>query len=157
MPQIVGWLGRHQIASATAVFGVYTAAMLAVEARAKRTGGPGIVPFELAGNAAKAREIMDRWGVDGQRAARLSLWLDFGYMTSYGVLLALLVERRRRRRGHAGWLPAVTALAVAGDAVEGVALLRVLDHRDTERNARRAKVAALTKFAVLAAGLGYSV
>ena len=69
---------------------------------------------------------MDQWGDEGQRAARLSLWLDFGYMTSYGVLLGLLVERRRRQRGHPAWLPAVAAVAVVGDAIEGISLLRVL-------------------------------
>ncbi|UCZ58548.1 hypothetical protein [Mycolicibacterium phocaicum] len=148
---------RSPIATATIAFSAYTAAMLAVEARLRRTGGPGVVPFELAGTAAKAEEIMGQWGHEGQRAARLSLWLDFGYMTSYGILLGLLVDRRRRRRGHPAWLPAVAAVAVAGDAIEGVSLLRVLDNKDITANARRAKVAALVKFAVLGPMLGYSI
>jgi len=100
---------------------------------------------------------MAQWGEDGQRAARLSMWLDFGYMTSYGILLGLLIDRRRRRRGHPGWLPALAAGAVAGDAVEGVALLRVLDRRDVAVNARLAQVAASIKFVILAVALGYSL
>ncbi|AQT80933.1 hypothetical protein B1R94_19225 [Mycolicibacterium litorale] len=121
----------------------------------RSTGGPGIIPFELAGSAAKAETILDRWGADGQRAARQSMWLDFGYMTSYGILLGLLVERRRLRRGHPAGLPAFAVGAVAADAVEGVALLRVLDGQDVARNARRARIAALIKFAITAVTLGY--
>jgi len=41
---------------------------------------------------------MARWGSAGQRAARLSLWLDFGYMPTYGTFTAMLVDLARRRR-----------------------------------------------------------
>ncbi|MDR3664208.1 MAG: hypothetical protein P4L86_28140 [Mycobacterium sp.] len=151
------WVREHRIMAATIGFAAYTAAMLVVEGRIRRTGGPGIVPFELAGTGAKAQEILDRWGPDCEKAARLSMWLDFGYMATYGTLLALLIGRRRRQRGHPSWLPSLAAGAVTADAVEGVSLLRVLDRRDIAVNARRAKVAALTKFAILAVGLGYSI
>jgi hypothetical protein len=49
---------------------------------------------------ARADEFMAQWGSDGQRAARLSLWLDFGYMLAYGALTALLLEQVRSIRGH---------------------------------------------------------
>jgi hypothetical protein len=45
--------------------------------------------------------------------------------------------------------------AVAGDAIEGISLLNVLNGRRVAVNARRAKTAALAKFGVLAASLGY--
>ncbi|MDZ7882560.1 MAG: hypothetical protein U5N53_06450 [Mycobacterium sp.] len=54
-------------------------------------------------------------------------------------------------------MPALAAGAVAADAIEGVALLRVLDRRNIAANARRAKIAASVKFAVIAAALGYAV
>lgn len=150
------WVGRNRIAAAAVGYVGYSAVMLRLDNRMRATGGPGIIPFELAGTAAKAEAIMGRWGADGQRAARQSMWLDFGYMTSYGILLGLLVERRRLRRGHPAWLPALAAGAVAGDALEGVALLRVLDRKDVTRNARRAQVAASIKFAITAVALGYA-
>ncbi|BBX06875.1 hypothetical protein [Mycolicibacterium aichiense] len=150
------WVRRSPIAAATVAYVGYSLAMLRLDRQMQATGGPGIIPFELAGTATKAEAIMAQWGEDGQRAARRSMWLDFGYMTSYGILLGLLVDRRRRRRGHPGWLPALAAGAVAGDAVEGVALLRVLDRRDVAVNARLAKIAASVKFAILAIALGYS-
>jgi hypothetical protein len=145
----------NQLATATVCFVGYTAGMLVLERRMRRSGGPGIIPFELAGSASRAEAIMTRWGSDGQRAARLSLWLDFGYMTTYGILTALLVDRTRRRRGHPAVLPAAAIVAVAGDAVEGVSLLKVLQRSRIAVHARRARIAALTKFAALAGTLGY--
>ena len=98
---------------------------------------------------------MHAWGTEGQRAARLSLWLDFGYMLSYGTLTAALLDRARRQRGHPAVLPALAVGAVAGDAIEGVSLLNVLNGRRVAASARRARTAALAKFAMLAASLGY--
>ncbi|WP_156661037.1 hypothetical protein [Mycobacterium sp. 852002-51163_SCH5372311] len=150
-----GRVAQNRLACATAAFAVYTAVMLVPEHRMRQTGGPGIVPFELAGNASRAEDIMARWGSGGQRAARLSLWLDFGYMATYGALAALLVDRARLRRGHPAALPVLVIPAVAGDAVEGVALLKVLGRTRIAANARRAQIAAYIKFAVLAVALGY--
>jgi hypothetical protein len=153
----LGFVRRNPIAAAAVGYVAYSAVMLRLDRQMQATGGPGIIPFELAGTATKAEAIMAQWGEAGQRAARQSMWLDFGYMTSYGILLGLLIDRRRRRRGHPAWLPALAAAAVAGDAVEGVALIRVLDRRDIALNARRAYVAASIKFAILAGALGYAL
>ena len=138
-------------------FVVDTMVMLLLERRMRATGGPGIIPFELAGSAARAEDIMTRWGSEGQRAARLSLWLDFGYMATYGTFTALLVDRARRRRGHSAALPAIVFAAVAADAAEGVSLLQVLKRTRVAVHARRAQIAALIKFAVLLGALGYVV
>jgi len=147
---------RHKrLAAATVAFVVYTIVMLLVERRMRATGGPGIIPFELAGNASRAEDIMTRWGSDGLRAARLSLWLDFGYMATYGTLTTLLVDRASRRRGHPAALPATVIVAVAADATEGISLLKVLHRTGIAVHARRAQIAALIKFAVLAGALGY--
>jgi hypothetical protein len=131
--------------------------MLGLERQMRGCGGPGIIPFELAGNGERAQRIMNAWGDRGRRAARRSLQLDFGYMATYGVLTALLVDGARRRLGH----PAAVCLgvipAVAGDAVEGVALLNVLAGNDIEGNARRARGAAIAKFGVLIGALLYTV
>ncbi|OMC56248.1 hypothetical protein A5747_09385 [Mycobacterium sp. IS-836] len=129
--------------------------MLLLERRMRATGGPGIIPFELAGSGAQAERIMTRWGTDGQLAARVSLWFDFGYMATYGTFTALLVDRARRRRGHPPVLPAAVIVAIAADAVEGVSLLKVLKRADIAVHARRAQVAALVKFAVLGLALTY--
>jgi membrane protein implicated in regulation of membrane protease activity len=145
----------ERFAAAAVVFSIYTVAMLVLERRMRATGGPGIIPFELAGNASRAETIMARWGSAGQRVARLSLWLDFGYMTTYSTLTALLVNRARRRCGHPAALTAMVLVAVAADATEGVSLLKVLNHTRVGLHARRAQIAALIKFAILGGTLGY--
>ena len=145
----------NRLATAAVCFLGYTMAMLMLERRMRRSGGPGIIPFELAGSESHAEAIMTRWGSDGRRAARLSLWLDFGYMATYGALTSLLVDRTRRRRGHPAVLPAAVIVAVAADAAEGVSLLKVLRRTHVAVHARRAQIAALIKFAVLAGALGY--
>ena len=147
----------RKILAATGTFVGYTAVMSILERRMRATGGPGIIPFELAGSAFCAERIMAQWGRDGERAARISTWLDFGYMTTYGTLTALLIERARRRRGHPRSLTSVAMVAVAGDAVEGVSLLKVLDRKNVDSYARLARAAALVKFAALAGALGYVV
>jgi len=134
----------------------YTAVMLALERQMRRCGGPGIVAFELAGNPTRAQRIMNAWGDGGRRAARRSLQLDFGYMASYGALTALLVDHARRRLGHPAAVCLGVVPAVAADALEGVALLNVLAGNDIDVNARRARGAALVKFAVLAGALLYT-
>lgn len=141
---------------ATVAYAAYSAVMLEIERRLQKTGGTGIIPFELAGSADRATEMMARWGGRGQRLARVSLWLDFGYMLTYGVHAALLVDRARRRQGHWSVLPVLAMGAVAGDAVEGVSLLKVLDGGQIGVHARRARTAALVKFAFLAVCLGYA-
>jgi hypothetical protein len=145
-----------RLAWAVTAFAGYTSVMLALERQMHRSGGPGIVAFELAGDAERAQRIISAWGDDGRRAARRSLHLDFGYMATYGVLTALLVDYARRRLGHpAGvWLGVVPA--VAADAVEGVALLNVLAGNDINANSRRARRAATAKFAVLVGALLYT-
>lgn len=141
---------------AVSAFAGYTSVMLALERQMRRAGGPGIIAFELAGNATRAQRIMNAWGDDGRRAARRSLQLDFGYMTTYGVLTALLLDYARRRFGH----PAAVCLgvipAVTGDALEGVALLNVLAGNNIEHNARRARSAAIVKFIALVGALLYT-
>lgn len=62
------------------VFACATGVMLRYERRMKKTGGPGIIAFELAGSSAKATAKVDRWGTNGACAARTSILLDFGYI-----------------------------------------------------------------------------
>lgn len=142
------------IAAVIAFLG-YTGVMVRIDQRLKSRGS-GIVAFELAGTAERAEHIMAAWGPDGRRDAQTSLRLDFGYMLTYGTVLALLVDRARRRHDHPAALPWLAVPAVAADAVEGIALLKVLQRNNIDANARRARTAALIKFGILAVALGYA-
>ncbi|MCU1699790.1 MAG: hypothetical protein JWR34_5853 [Mycobacterium sp.] len=141
--------------AAASVFAGYSAVMLVPERGMTRTGGPGIVAFELAGTEERANQIMDSWGDSGRRAARTSLRLDFGYASSYGVLAGMLLDRIRQRHNGSRLIVLVAGAAALADAVQVYSLLSILKGADTAVNARRGRRAALAKFGFLAAALGY--
>jgi hypothetical protein len=101
----------------------------------RRTGGVGIVPFELAEDGREARRILAMWGPSGRKAARTSLLVDYVFLVLYSALLALacLYLGGHADDRHVGWLATAGVLVAwaalaAGllDAVENTALLRVL-------------------------------
>jgi hypothetical protein len=135
-----------------------------VGAGMRRSGGPGIVPFELAEDVREARRILTSWGVAGQAAARRSVLLDYGFLVAYSMLLALLslyVADRADERGVtwlavAGVVTAWLALVAGGlDAVENTALLRTLGGGPTAVSVRVAYRAAQLKFTLVAVCLLY--
>ena len=111
-------------------------AMSPSDGRMQDAGGPGIVPFELAGGEGRAEEILAEWGDEGRDAARESLWIDFGFLLAYGTFLTLalaatrdLARSRRWRRLAAigGVVVSFGAVGAAFDALENVCLLLTLD------------------------------
>lgn len=131
----------------------------------KQSNGPGIVPFEVAGTQEEAREILEEWGEQGRDAARVSLYVDFAYLIAYSLFLAVgctVASQRLARRGMKslagigpmlGW---TMFAAAAFDAIEDVALLRVLAGH-TETWPGIALYAAIPKFAIAGIGLAYVI
>ena len=149
------------------VFGASQIALLvplmALERRMRRTGGPGIIQFELAGTIERSREIMDTWGADGQSAARVSLLLDYPYLVTYsGLQLAgsRAASKALRRRGATALAdagPVIGGLQLAAgacDAAENTALLGILAGRNGRLPAL-ARVFASAKFGLLTVGWLY--
>jgi hypothetical protein len=141
------------------VTGVAALALFAVLAVIDRkladTGGPGIVPFELAGTRDRAQEILSDWGAKGRDDARLSLWLDYAYIVAYATFFALAVAALRDMARDRGWRRFARAGAVivafpiaAGvcDAFENAFLLLVVGGH--EGLAPAATTFALAKFAL---------
>jgi hypothetical protein len=135
------------------------------DAEIRDSGGPGIIPFEVAGTADRAQEILDEWGEDGQDAARLSLIVDYPFLLAYSLFLALactVSSERLGRGGHAGaarvGVPLAWAQFAAGacDAIEDAALLRVLDGH-TDVYPAVALAAAIPKFTLAGLGLIYAI
>jgi hypothetical protein len=125
---------RGLIASGIATLALLLA-MSPADQRMQDTGGPGIVPFELAGGQDRADEILAEWGEDGQDAARESLWIDFGFLLAYGTFLTLALSATRDLAGARGWrrlariggvVISFGALVAAFDALENVCLLLTL-------------------------------
>jgi hypothetical protein len=129
----------------------------------RRTGGPGIIPFELAGTPERAERIMQRWESSGQAAARRSLVLDYPFLVAYASLQALAcnaasdtLRRRDRKLLAAAGAPVAWGQLAAGgfDAIENAALLGVIAGGDARLPAL-ARACATAKFALLGAGWSY--
>jgi hypothetical protein len=128
---------RRQGLIASGIVGiVLLLAMLPAEIQMKDTGGPGMIPFQLAGDQDRSDEILAEWGEDGQDAARQQLWIDFGYLLAYGTFLTLALAAVRNLARERGWRRLVAiggvvisfgVLAAALDALENICLLLTLD------------------------------
>jgi hypothetical protein len=125
----------------------------------------GIVSFELVGEPTAAARILDAWGSDGRASAALSLRFDFLYLASYAPGLALLCaaasDHQRAARSRLAAVGAALAWGqlAAGifDAIENLALLRVLATTPPGGWPALAAAFAWLKFALVAAGLLYLV
>ena len=149
-------------------FGAVNAAVFAplavAERRMKATGGPGIIPFELAGTPERSQRMLDTWGEEGQAAARTSLLLDFGYLVTYsglGVVGCLAAADALDDAGCAplaaagGAMAAAQVAAGACDAAENTTLLQILRHGVGGGRPGRARAFARAKFALLYAVWAY--
>jgi hypothetical protein len=150
------------------LLGLTTVGLLAVlavlDGRMQDAGGPGIVPFELAGSSDRAAEILADWGDEGQDAARLSLWIDFPYLLAYGAFLTLAVMAVRDGAAGRGWdrfarsgrfVVALPIAAAAFDAVEDVNLLLTLEGQGGSAAPAIATGFAIAKFACIVPALLY--
>lgn len=64
-----------------------------LDRRMQASGGPGIIPFELAGPT-RSEAILHAWGNEGRRAARASLMLDFPFLLAYTTLSSRAARAR---------------------------------------------------------------
>jgi hypothetical protein len=128
--------------------------------------GVGIIEFELARTSEQALEYYTDLGEEGRDAARESLYLDYPYMILYALFYAaacLVVAARAAERGMArlaglGRPLAIGALVGAAcDAVENVALLRVLDGHTDQPWPAIAFTFASFKFVLLIAASLYAI
>jgi hypothetical protein len=123
-----------------------------------------IVGYEFAWSAERAMRMFSDWGEAGREAARMSLRYDVPYLLVYPFLFSALTLLAARTAS--GWLvPLGPWLAVAPfvaavlDALEDLALWRVLDRfqRPPESLLHGAALAAGTKFLLLGASALYAL
>ncbi len=141
-------------------------AMLVVGAPVKTEAAPdGILSYELAGTAAKARAMVDSWDHRQQVFVALSLGLDYLFLVCYPSSIALAcVLLTRRFSGRLAFLATVGALLawaqfVSGllDGIENYALIRILLGAEGELWPRMALWCAVPKFGIVALGLLYMI
>ncbi len=129
-----------------------------------RTGAApqGIVSFELAGHLDRARAILTAWNPRAKIFAGISLGLDYLFMLLYGLVLWWIIRALALRfpKGSVFYavglfFAAIIWLAVAADALENYALIRLLTGGLEVSWARLAGFSAQLKFAIVGLGLLY--
>jgi len=126
----------------------------------------GVIEFELARTSEKASEYYALLGDEGRDEAQKQLYLDFPYLVLYGLFYAaacIVVAARAAERGMPRLARWGRPLAIAGlvgaacDAVENIALLRVLDGHTDQPWPAIAFTFATAKFVLIAAAVIYAI
>jgi hypothetical protein len=138
--------------------------LIYIDRRLQATGGPGILSFEFVRDEERAAQFMGEWGAHGRDLARLSLWVDFGFMLSYGAfftLAALATRDFARSRGLRSLAavgivaPFCAAIAAMFDAGENVNLLLVLGGHGGSVSPALATICASIKFVLITIAILY--
>lgn len=145
---------------------VFDILLTILDRRLAATGGPSILGLEFAGSADRAHQIMAEWGDHGQDLARLSLWIDFGFMLSYGSFFALAGFATRdfaRVRGHRALAlvgsaaPFCAIAAAVFDVAENIIWLLVLSGHGGSAAPPISSTCASLKFFLIAIAIVYSL
>jgi hypothetical protein len=140
--------------------------LAAIDRALQDTGGPSIVTLEFAGSLQRVVEISGEWGSHGVYLARLSLWIDFGFMFAYGAFLTLAAlairdfarERNLGRLAAAGRVAPYLAVAAALlDVAENVTWLFLLGGHGGDLAAGFATACASLKFLCVSLAILYSI
>jgi hypothetical protein len=160
-------LSRRQLLISTGIaMVIFDLALTVFDQKMGAAGGPSILGFEFAGSAQQAAQVMTEWGSSGRDYARWSLWIDFGFMLSYGSFFTLAAlatrdfarENGLRRLGAAGvFAPFCAAFAALFDVVENVFLLLTLGGHGGSFGPPVATTCASVKFLLIALAIAYVV
>jgi len=121
----------------------------------------GIVSFELAGTPEKADAILQSWDARAQLFAAFSLGLDYLFLFAYGLIISLGVLMVAEKHGGRfseigktiGWGVLLASLL---DAIENLALWRLLSGWAQPHCAGTAAISAIIKFGLLLLGMGFA-
>lgn len=143
---------------------VFDVVILILDQKMKDAGGPSILGFEFASNEQRAAQIMAEWGNSGRHYARWSLWIDFGFMLSYGAFFTLAAVATRdfardnglRQLATVGIVaPFAAAFAAIFDAGENVFLLLTLGGHGGSFGPSIAAICASLKFLLISFAIVY--
>ena len=122
----------------------------------------GIVSYELAGTPEKADSIIQAWDARARLFAAFGLGIDYLFMPAYALTISLGVLMVLRKRS--GWFAKLGAyvgwgalLAALFDAVENIALWRLLSGTATPFCPRVASIAATIKFSLIILGILFAL
>ena len=125
----------------------------------------GIISFEFAGSMARAQQILSSWDADAKIRGALSLGIDNLFLVAYAFFIStscayigrvLMIRRLSVAKVGflLGWAQFIAALM---DAIENIALIRLLLGSQQELYAWIAWGCAGIKFTLVGSGLLYMV
>ena len=157
------WSYRWPLFSFLLAGTVLFACLLTCQGKPLRTDAApkGILSYEFAWTKPQADSILSSWEKI-KDTARQQLLLDFGFLVFYPLTLslacAMLAGSKFNNMAAAGvFISWAVLLAGVLDAVENLALLRMLSTGGSDFLARLAGICAGVKFALVYASLGYLV
>src|SRR5262245_10205056 len=157
LPVPYQWVLLAIFCAGTAVFAIG----LTAQGKPLRTSAApvGILAYEFSWNRDRAEQILGSWN-SLKDTPRQQLWLDFGFLILYPLLLslacAMLAESPLNSMAIVGCFISWAMLAAGPlDAVENFTLLRMLDVGASGCLARLAGWCAGGKFLLVYSGLGY--
>lgn len=126
--------------------------------------GPGIIPFELAGNIDTANKILEKWGSEGQAIAKMNIQLDFLFLVIYSITFAYMCYLAARVfSDYAELMYSIGIVLMYGqvaagifDAIENLAMLKTINAGvATNPLPLIAAICAAIKFLLIISGLIY--
>lgn len=147
-----------------AVSAIFLLAMSMLDADLKTPAAPwGIISFQFAGDLAHARQILRSWDAEAKIYAALSLGIDYLFLVAYALFISLAcvhmaknLKRQLPIVAAAGFLLAWAQFPAALlDAVENLALIRLLMGAQNELYPSMAWGCAWIKFTLVGLGLVY--
>ena len=122
----------------------------------------GIVSFELAGTPEKAESILQSWDSRAQLFAAFSLGIDYLFIFAYGLTISLgILMAGTKHGGKFAQLGALLGwgILLAGflDAIENLALWRILIGAGTDYCPSIAATSATIKFVLILLGLLFAL
>lgn len=122
----------------------------------------GIVSFQLAKDITTSNEIINSWNEVSQIACGISLGLDFLFLISYTLLIAILIHKLNEVlwKNSSIYNLGITliyflALAAAFDAVENIGLIQLLLGNIEQKWSSIAFYFAVPKFIIIVIGIIY--
>lgn len=151
------WLLLATLAAVAAI--VMFGRLSPLDALLKAREPAGILALEFAWTGERAAEILAAWK-DLESVVRLQTWWDFVFLLCYPLALSLACAMLATAAGNPvpmiGTFVAWAVLAaIPLDAVENLAMLRMLDQGASDMLARLATWCAGLKFTALLAVVGY--
>ncbi len=120
----------------------------------------GIIDLELAGKPINVTTIFRVWGPVLMQRAVLNIYIDFLFLTCYGLFLFCLVRATAKWftswwRLPGKWLSRAMIVAALLDAIENILLLKMLNGSIGKELVASTYMFASAKFIIVFAGIAY--